>query len=60
MPAHLKSFMRNSDCVQKKNIVPFLTFEKRVVTNFISDQLFEDHIIPSISISAFCIDFNHL
>jgi hypothetical protein len=28
--------------------------------NFISDQLFEDHIIPSISISAFCIDFNHL
>jgi hypothetical protein len=32
MPAHLKSFMRNSDCVQKKNIVPFLAFEKRVVT----------------------------
>jgi hypothetical protein len=26
--------MRNSDCVQKKkNIVPFLAFEKRVVTD---------------------------
>jgi hypothetical protein len=41
MPAHLKSFMRNSDCVQKKkkNIVPFLAFEKRVVTDFIFSQV---------------------
>jgi hypothetical protein len=40
MPAHLKSFMRNSDCVQKKNILSFLAFEKRVVTilNMVSER----------------------
>jgi hypothetical protein len=29
-------------------------------STFISDQIFEDQNIPSISISAFCIDFDHL
>jgi hypothetical protein len=31
MPAHLKSFMRNPD-VYKKKVMPFLAFEKRIVT----------------------------
>jgi hypothetical protein len=43
MPAHLKSFMRNSD-VKKKYIyiyiMPFLAFEKRVVTR-IYDSTFD-------------------
>jgi hypothetical protein len=33
MPAHLKSFRRNSDVYKKKiYILPFQAFEKRVVT----------------------------
>jgi hypothetical protein len=32
MPAHLKSFMRNSDVYKKKITMPFLAFEKRAVT----------------------------
>jgi hypothetical protein len=38
MPAHLKSFMRNSDVYKKKNIA-FLTFEKRADTKYLKDVL---------------------
>jgi hypothetical protein len=38
MPAHLKSFVRNSDVYKKKIIMPFLTFEKRDVTQVVFDN----------------------
>jgi hypothetical protein len=52
MPAHLKSFMRNSDVYKKNKIIimPFLAFEKRVVTGIIrlhgcrSNKIFSEYI----------------
>ena len=35
MPAHLKSFMRNSDVYKKKKNIDFLAFEKRAVTHIL-------------------------
>jgi hypothetical protein len=56
MPDHLKFFLRNSDCVKKKKkyIVPFLAFEKRVVTQVVGKTIFETRLAKKNNKKNYC------